>query len=157
MHLPRHNDLLPSKDATFKQPSSNREEVAIFKQQRTAAIQRCNLQATFKQSSNNFHAKEKRMRFLSNSELLPSKDATFKPPSQAAEKRMQSSSNKEVLPSKNNIYTFSKYRIRFKNIYVFIHVSLTEKNTCRKGRIQINHNTEHPRKYRLIYIYIRTQ
>ena len=157
MHLPRHNDLLPSKDATFKQPSSNREEVAIFKQQRTAAIQRCNLQATFKQSSNNFQATEKRMRFLSNSELLPSKDATFKPPSQAAEKRMQSSSNKELLPSKNNISTFSKFRILFKNIYVFIHVSLAEKNTCRKGRIQINHNTEHPRKYRLKYIYIRTQ
>ena len=33
-------------------------------------------------------------------------------------------------------------------LYIF---PLTEKNTCRKGRIQISYNTEHPRYQRLIY------
>jgi len=37
------------------------------------------------------------------------------------------------------------YKILFKNIYVFIYFALTEKNTCRQGRIQISYNTEHPR------------
>ena len=43
------------------------------------------------------------------------------------------------------------YTVRlFKNRSVFIHFSLTEKNTSRKGRFQINHNTEHPKNYRLL-------
>jgi hypothetical protein len=78
MRFLSNSELLPSKVATFKQLSNNRQEDAIFKQQRTASIQGCNSQTTFRQPSQNYQRTKKRMHFLSNSELLPSKDATFK-------------------------------------------------------------------------------
>ncbi len=76
-----NNELLLSKDATFKQPSNNLQ--TTFKLQKRG----CTFQDTTTcchrrmQLSSSLQATGKRLQSSSNKDLLPSKDATFKQPS----------------------------------------------------------------------------
>ncbi len=97
-----NKELLPSKDATFKQPSSNNEEDATFNQRRTAAIQGCN----FKQLSSNLETSSQQQK-----KNAPSKQQrtaavqgwTFK------QRRVHSShNNPRMQPSSNLQATFKQ-------------------------------------------------